>query len=313
MFLVLLLAVSGGLLLERQAVLDWWHLRGYTPPADVAQLASDDTMTSQAKHLFYVNKPDVSNGKMFTDNCPTGSEKTVVLGCYIGNDHGIFVYAITDSRLNGVEQVTAAHEMLHAAYRRLSSGERAKIDALLLDYYQHDLTDQRIKDTIEAYKTSEPKDVVNEMHSIFGTEIADLPVPLQQYYQRYFIDRGKVTSYTASYEGEFASRQAQIASYDAQLKSMNAQIQANESDLTAQKVAIDTQSARMQSERASGQIAAYNAEVTSYNRAVDAYNTLLVGTKNMIKQYNSLVDARNAIALEEQQLTKELSASSLPQ
>ncbi len=310
--LVVLLGLASGILLERQALLDWWHLRGYIAPASVVQLAGDDTMTAKARDLFYVNHPDITAGNAFTSHCPAGSEKTVVLGCYLGNDHGIYVYAVTDARLDGVEQVTAAHETLHAAYRRLSSSERTKVDAMLVDYYQHGLTDQRIKDTIAAYKKSEPNDVVNEMHSVFGTEVATLPPALEQYYKQYFTDRAKIVAYTASYQGEFTSRHNQVTAYDTQLKALNQQITADETQLDQQKAALDSQSSQLQNERTSGHVAAYNNGVASYNHAADAYNTLLANTKDLINRYNGIVDKRNAVALEEQQLTKELSASSLP-
>lgn len=300
-------------MLERQSVLDWWHLRGYTAPVPVASLASDDTMTPEAQRLFYVNRPNITNTSAFTSHCPAGSEKTVVLGCYVGQDAGIYVYAVSDERLNGVEQVTAAHEMLHAAYRRLSSSERKRVDAMLTDYYEHSLTDERIKGTIEAYKTSEPNDVVNEMHSIFGTEVPNLPAPLEAYYRQYFTDRSKVTAYTASYQGEFTSRQTQVTAYDAQLQTLGKQIDANEAQLNQQKASLDQQNARLQSLRSSGQFAAYNSGVAAYNRAADTYNALLGQTKDMISQYNDIVGKRNAIALEERQLTQELTASSLPQ
>ena len=310
--LALLIMLSGLLMWKQQALVDWWRLRGYTAPATIAQLAGDDTMTSEARHLFYVNRPEVTAGKDFTANCPTGGEKTVVLGCYIGIDQGIYIYQVTDARLNGVEQVTAAHETLHAAYRRLSSGERKKVDAMLMDFYAHGLTDQRIKDTIDAYRKSEPNDVVNEMHSIFGTEVAGLPAPLEQYYKQYFTDRSKVTDYTASYQSEFSGRQAQVAAYDTQLSELKSQIEGNQTKLAEQKVAIDAQNRQLSAQRASGQIGAYNAGVATFNQSVDSYNALLSSTKTMINQYNDIVGKRNAIALEEQQLANELSANSLP-
>ncbi|HSX15322.1 MAG TPA: hypothetical protein VLF40_00890 [Candidatus Saccharimonadales bacterium] len=309
-FLVLVLAATGTLVVERQAAVDWWHLRGYTAPANVVQLATDDTMTGQARHLFYVNHPDVTTGKAFTSNCPAGREKTVVLGCYLGNDHGIYVYAVDDQRLNGVEQVTAAHEMLHAAYRRLSGSERKRVDAMLLDYYQHDLADQRIKDTIEAYKTSEPDDVVNEMHSIFGTEVAGLPAGLEQYYAQYFTDRSKVTGYTASYQGEFTTRKDQVAAFDTQLKAMKQEIAANEASLKQQKAALDARRAQLDAERSAG-APGYYADAVAFNKAVDAYNSQVAQNKNLIDQYNDIVDQRNAVVLEEQELSQELSASAI--
>lgn len=310
--LVILLGLLGAVVFGHQAFMDWLRLRGYTAPATVAALANDDSMTDKARHLFYVNHPDITTGTAFSSHCPAGSEKTVVLGCYVGSDNGIYIYQVSDARLNGVEQVTAAHETLHAAYRRLSTSERNRVDAMLLDYYEHDLTDQRIKDTIAAYKKSEPNDVVNEMHSVFGTEVANLPAPLEQYYKQYFTDRAKVAAYTASYENEFTSRQQQVATYDAQLKDLKQQIDADQLQLSSERTSLDAEKSQLDSERSAGQIASYNAGVAGYNRDVNAYNGLLTETKNLINQYNAIVDKRNAIALEEQQLVKELSSSSLP-
>ena len=309
--LVTLLVLIGGILFFRQDILDWTKLYNYTPPPVVSTIAADTTMTDTARHLFYVNHPAVTRGTAFLGHCPAGTEKTVVLGCYIGNDQGIYIYDITDTRLNGVEQVTAAHEMLHAAYARLSSSERKNVDAMLTSYYTNELTDQRIKDTIEAYKKSEPKDVVNEMHSIFGTEIADLPVGLETYYKRYFTNRDAVTTYTATYQAEFTSRQNQVATYDSQLKGLKDQIDANQAQLVSQRNALDIQSKRMQAQRSSGDTTGYNDEVSAYNRGVVAYNALLNETKKMINQYNDIVTVRNQIALEEQELAKQLSASSV--
>ncbi len=309
-----LLLVLGALTLtwmQRQAVADWMKLRGYTAPAAVANLATEDTMTSYASKLFYVNRPEIVRGAAFSSNCPVGGEKTVVLGCYKGNDQGIYLYDVTDERLNGVEQVTAAHEMLHAAYRRLSVSERKQVDGWLNAYYQNDLTNQRIKDIIDSYKKSEPNDVVNEMHSIFATEIAQLPSNLETYYKQYFSDRSKVIAYTNQYQAEFTTRQDQIRAYDAQLKDLKAQIDANEASLSDQRKALDRQSEQMKVARASGDTATYNSMVGSYNASVNAYNALLVKTKAQIAQYNDIVEKRNAIAVEEQQLVKALSSDSV--
>ncbi len=84
--------------------------------------------------------------------------------------------------------------MLHAAYNRLNSADKSRIDNSLQKYYQHTLTDQRIKNIIAAYKKTEPNDLVNEMHSIFGTEVAELPPELETYYKQYFSNRSVVVN-----------------------------------------------------------------------------------------------------------------------
>lgn len=295
---------------ERQNVYDWMALRNYQPPSDIVQLANETTMNAYARKVFYVNHPAIDDKTSFNKQCPdNGGEKTVVLGCYHPNQKGIFILQVSDQRLNGVEEVTAAHETLHAIYDRLSSHERNYVDGLLMNYYQHDLRDQRILTTIAAYKQSEPNDWVNEMHSVFGTEIAQLPTPLENYYSQYFTNRKKIAAYAAQYEAAFTSRKAQVSKDDAELASMKIEIAADEALLQAQDKTITNDQARLDDLKNSSDYAGYNAGVPAFNNEVDAYNSLVDTTKNLITQYNQLVLARNAIAIEENQLTQELSAS----
>lgn len=310
-FLALLSAIAV-LALNGQAIVDWFKLRGYEVPASISKLATDDTMTAEARHLFYVNRPQLTNGSEFTDNCPKGGEKTVILGCYIGNDGGIYLYKVTDQRLAGIEEVTAAHEMLHAAYRRLSGGEKKRIDALLTNYYKNGLNDERVLSVMESYKKSEPNDLPNEMHSIFATELSTLPAPLETYYKRYFTDRNAVVRYMAAYREEFTSRQTQREAYDARLKQLRPLVDEIDKTLEQQKSALDAQRKQLESHRASNNVAAYNNGVAPYNAAVAAYNSNLAYQKTLIVEYNDIVAARNALALEENQLLKAISAEPIP-
>jgi uncharacterized protein YukE len=291
---------------KAQALTDWWQLRGYSPPATVVSLASQDTMSSYARHVFYVNQPDIeSSTTQFRADC-TQSEKTIVLGCYHSNQAGIFIFNVQDPRLSGVQQVTAAHEMLHAVYDRLSKKDRDYVDSLLMDYYNNQLHDQRILDTINLYKQTEPNDVVNEMHSVFGTEIASLPSPLEQYYARYFTNRAVVAGFASTYQNEFTSREAKITADKAQLDQLKATIIAEESQLRDQSSKINSDRTRLESLRSSGQIAEYNASVNSFNAEVDAYNSSVQTLRANISQYNQLVEEYNAIASELTGLEKAL-------
>lgn len=308
--LIIWLAIFAVIAANRQNIIDWWKLRGYQAPSPIANLASQDTMTAYGRKIFYVNHTQLLAKTDFSKQCPNnGGEQTIVLGCYHSDQAGIFLLGVSDPRLNGVEQVTAAHEMLHGAYDRLSASEKAKVNAMLLDFYNNDLHDQRLRDTIAAYKKSEPNDVVNEMHSIFGTEVAKLPSGLEDYYKRYFTTRAVVAAYAAQYEGEFTSRQAAVATDDAQLAALKQQIDGLEADLQAKQATISSQQSTLNSLKANGNIAAYNAAVPGYNDLVDAYNAEVEQVRALISQYNDLVAARNSIALQENQLSKELSGS----
>ncbi len=302
------LLVLGVAAANRENILDWLKLYDYQAPATVSSLATQDTMTDYGRKLFYINRPDIEEKTAFSKSCPNnGGEQTIVLGCYRSGESGIFLLKVDDSRLDGVMQVTAAHEMLHGAYERLSDADRQKVDGMLNDYYRSGLKDERVRSTIEAYKKSEPKDVVNEMHSVFGTEIARLPEGLETYYERYFTDRGQVAAFAAQYQQQFASRQAQIDSYDSQLKGLKQRIDTMEAELQTKQQQIDAAERQLNAQRSSGNIGAYNAAVPGYNAMVNAYNAEIEAVKGLIQQYNDLVAQRNAVAFEEDQLVKTLS------
>lgn len=311
-FLLLLIAVIAAGCLKQQDISDYIKLYGYGPSAEVEQLAADTTMTPRGRKLFYVNRPVLAGRESFNQYCSSYGENSIVLGCYHAVDQGIYVFRISDGRLKGVEQVTAAHEMLHAAYDRLSAKDRQHINSLLEDYYQHSVTDQRIKDTIAAYQKSEPNDVVNEMHSIFGTEISALPPELESYYQAYFTNRATVVGYANNYQQEFTSRRDQVKAYDDQLSGLKAQIDFNTKSLADQQTEIITMQSNMEADKADGNIAAYNAQVPVYNGRINRYNDLVVETKALITQYNQIVGERNAIASEVKQLAQSINSHLAP-
>ena len=310
-FLLWFLAL-GLLAANRQPLLDWLKLRNYHAPVAIAALATDDTMTPAARRVFYVNAPKLEPKSTFNNFCSNNSEQTVVLGCYVGDQNGIYLLTVSDPRLQGIEQVTAAHEMLHAEYDRLSSVQRTQVDGWLMDYYNHGLQDPVVKAQIASYQKTEPHDVVNEMHSVFGTEIANLPTNLENYYKRYFTSRATVTNFATQYEAEFSSRQNQISADDAQLATLKAEINDDESDAKTRQTQLNNQQAQLDSEQNSGNTTAYNNGVASYNVGVAAYNNEVDTIHGLVNQYNALVDARNQIALEEQQLSSDITSKVSP-
>lgn len=303
---MLLLSLNGLAIIQRQAIGDWFRLRNYQPSSQVVALANDTTMTDRAKHLFYVNHPSLEGKQAFNVHCADRDEQTAVLGCYHGNRLGIFVYAVEDERLNGVQQVTAAHEMLHQAYDRLGGSERKRINQLLADFYENGLSEADAKTKVESYKRQKGVDLSNEMHSIFATEVRDLPDELNSYYQQYFTDRLKIVTYSEAYQGEFSRRKALVEQYDQQLEDLKNQIDANKAGLETALRSLKAKESTINDDLASQNTAAYQADVVSYNTQVEAYNAKITLTRTLISRYNGIVADRNDIAVEEQQLQQAL-------
>lgn len=282
--------------INHQTIFDWYQLRNYTPPAAISSLASSVGMNSSSSKIFYVNHPLLMDDiKQFHSSC-SSSEQTIILGCYHSDQAGIYIYDVKDARLAGIEQVTAAHEMLHAAYDRLSDKEKNKVDNLLVNFYQHSLTDQRIKDTINDYKKSEPNDVVNEMHSIFGTEVVNLPTELENYYKQYFTNRSLVVGFSQKYEAEFSSRSAKAHVYEDQLTALKNKITTEENSLKSQASQIEAQRANLDNLRNSNQIDQYNSQVSGFNASIDSYNYQVNLYKKDVNSYNSLLGEYNKVA-----------------
>jgi chromosome segregation ATPase len=158
---------------------------------------------------------------------------------------------VTNERLDGIRDVTAAHEMLHVAYARLGDAERQKVDTLLSAEYDKLKNDSALSDRVAFYDRTEPGERMNELHSILGTEVGSLDGELENYYQKYFTDRNKVVSLHARY----------IAVFD-ELKTKSDALSQELNTLT------DTINARM---------VAYNSDVESLNKAIASFNQRAAG------------------------------------
>ena len=256
------------------------------------------------RRLFYVSDPKLDDKTNFNQDCRS-VEQTIVLGCSTGRQ--ILLYKVEDSRLAGVVQVTAAHEMLHMAYKRLSTDEKSRVNTLLQKAFT-DLNDKRINELIDSYRQSEPDQIDNELHSILATEVRDLPSELENYYKKYFDNRLSVVQYSEQYESVFISIKDQVAEMDAQLAGMKADIETKEAALDEQESRLAGQRAALDDLKSKGDGAAYNAGVPGYNSAVNSYNSNLQVIKNLINEYNQIVDKRNNLALIQNQLVKSLSS-----
>ncbi len=296
---VVLLSTPVLVLWRHQNIYDWWRLRSYIAPSAVAALADQTTMNDKARKIFYVTRPELQAKSEFQKSC-TIREQTIVLGCYQAG-RGIFVYNVSDDRLSGVQQVTAAHEMLHAAYERLSSKEKAHVDSMTKSAYDN-LHDDRLNKTVEAYRTRDASVVPNELHSILATEVRILNPELEQYYKRYFNNRKAIVDLSERFESEFTKRDAQIADYEEQLKNMKLTINELKSSLESQNSALDRITAELERLSAENNVKDYNANIPLYQGMIKKYNNDVAVLKKTIAMYNSVFDKLNAIIGEEQTL-----------
>lgn len=287
----------------RQTVVDFIRYHTYTPTKDALVLADSSDMTQAGRYVFYVSKPTVDDKKGFNEHCrDQHEERTVVLGCY--KEQKIFVYNITDQRLYGVEEVTAAHEMLHAAYERMPQSEKLAVNKMLQEELTR-ITDKKLRETAEAYSRQHASQVWDELHSIIGTEYGSLAPDLEVHYKKYFADRNKVVALAAAYEGVFTTSKQRLKALDDELATVKGQIDTIATDLSGYKAQLTQESARLNELRTSNP-QAFVAAVPAYNALVTAHNDLIVRQRSLIASYNSLVERRNAEAVANNDLYESL-------
>lgn len=298
-WLAILILVGGGAwaYFNRQGIYDWYRLRDYTPPSEIVQLADDTTMTDPARRLFYVQHPELNDSAAFNRNCGQVSEVTIVLGCYV-HGRGIFIFDVQDDpRLHGVEQVTAAHELLHAVYERLSDEERTRIDDLTAIAFEN-VTNERIRKNVTSYRDRDPSIVANELHSILGTEVRHLPAELETYYKRYFHDRLRIVEYSENYEAEFTKRRDRASTLEVQIAGIKREIDLLEASMRNERAALDAIRPTVTTQ----------AEADAFNARVSAYNGNIARLNSLISQHNTLVAEYQANAVEHQELFEALSS-----
>ncbi|MCU1578596.1 MAG: hypothetical protein JWP19_800 [Rhodoglobus sp.] len=229
---------------HRDRVSDQFAVWNFTPAAAIAEYAARSTMTEEGRFLFYASRPSIASGTEFDAACATHQEGVGILGCYLPADRSIHLFDVTDPRLDGLEEVVAAHEMLHAAWDRMSADERAKLAPLLEAEVAKLSDDTTLAETLAFYATAEPGERLNELHSILGTEYSNLSPQLEAHYAEYFTDRKAITAMHDTSNAVFVDQAAQVTALIAQIDALAAGI---DTDYAAYNTGYDQLTADVQS------------------------------------------------------------------
>jgi hypothetical protein len=212
-----------------QPIIDQVTVWQFEPDAVIEGHVERLQLTDHGRFLYYASRPAVSSGDRFASDCPIdhNEQEFGVLGCYVHADKSIFVFDVTDPRLDGAEEVVAAHEMLHAAWDRMGAGERDRLTELLEAEFAKLVDDPEFEERMAFYARNEPGQRANELHSIIGTEVASISEELEEYYAQYFEDRAVVTGLHASSYAVFVDLQAQADAIVAQMETIRASVEAD--------------------------------------------------------------------------------------
>ena len=250
---ILVVVAIGGVLAvnNRQALVDQWTVWNFAPSATIEGYIERSMLTDHGRFLLLASQPVVASTERFNSVCENHEEGSGVLGCYTNRDKIITLFDITDPQLDGMEEVVASHEMLHAAWDRIGRDERARLTTLLEAEYDKLSADDDFIARMEVYARTEPKQRVNELHSIIGTEVGDLAPALEQYYDQYFADRPALVALHVKSNAVFVQIEAQTAALVSEIDQLKVDI---ENDLASYNSGYDQ----------------LNIDIESFNQRADA-------------------------------------------
>lgn len=285
-----LLGLALFVFLQRQALFDSYMVWQYKPSPDIAAISERTKLTDKGKFLFYASHPELNDREAFNKTCKAkGSEQSVVLGCY--TMMRIYLFDIDNPKLDGIKEVTAAHEMLHAAYDRLSSEERERVDELV-EAQLRTLRDKRILGLIKEYDKTEPGERLNELHSILGTEVASLSPELEKYYTQYFKDRLAVVGLAQSYGAVFDNLKSRMDALLVEIKALGDSIEKHNAEYTAAAQELNNDIESFNVRARSGQMS--EDEFNSQRATLEALQADLQAFYDQIKSEIALYDLKRS-------------------
>lgn len=219
--LCIIVCVVVAVILNRQYIIDKYNAWEFKPSPEIAQIANDVGLNENGRFYYFASRPELDFAKEFNGECRSREQGNAILGCY--KNQRIYIYNVNDERLNGLKEVTAAHEMLHAAYERLPESDKKAVNTLLEKEYRKN-SDAEFSKRMDYYKRNQPGEEYNELHSIIGTEFTDISPQLEDYYKRYFNNRSQVVALHSKYSDKFKELKQGSASLRKELENLSISI-----------------------------------------------------------------------------------------
>ena len=296
--MVLMVIVAVIVVLNRAWIYDWVRGVSYRPSGEMAAIRDELQLTEAGEFLFNAAQPELNAAEEFNENCRNDESEIAVLGCYTAGN--IYIYNIDAAELKGIRELTAAHELLHAKWARMSDDEKVALVEPLTRTFD---ANQFLADEINSYDVSEKQE---ELYVRAGTEVKDLPAALEKHYAEIFKDQDAVVDFYNSYITVFREIKAQMEELANEMEMLKAEIDWKTANYEAELAALEVDIANFNS--CAETAGCFNSEWEFYvkrNILVARENNLNVlnnEINNLIDIYNVKVNEYNANVLEGRKL-----------
>lgn len=298
------------LLTHVQWSIDTVRVASYTPSAAVTGHVTRDTMTDTARFYYLASRPEVQSSTRFDGFCGTLEKGAGVLGCYLPATQRIYLFDVTDSRVDGTEDVVAAHEMLHAAWDRMSAADHDRLSVLVEAAYKTQSGNRELVDRMKLYAKTEPLERTNELWAILGTETPTLGPALEKEYATYFVNRAAVTALHAESRKAINELNARIIALQKKITALDKVTTAHSKKLRSQvhvlNTDIDAFNARATTPGGFATIGSFNAERAALVARVSAARKSQTSLGKQAKQIDNLIADLRLLSADDADLYKSI-------
>lgn len=309
--LIVILGVAFGVLLYGQRGVDMVQARMFTPTERVKSVNERLGLTAHGYNIFYASNPQIEDKVTFNASCQSTERTAAILGCYWKRT--IHLFDVQNKDLDGTLEVTAAHEMLHAAYERLNWLDRTRVDSLVQQEYEQRKGDVALRQIMQYYAEAEPGEENNELHSIIGTTVDKVNPELESYYGRYFTNRAHIVALNTRYNAVFNELNEQANALEATIESegpaIRTELESYELERKQLALDIETFNARAQSGGFTTQ-SSFNIARSALAARVSAMNVRQSAINARVAAYNQTVEKLNSLAIRVDQLNQSINGAS---
>lgn len=301
-----LIASVGWAVANPRTVSDVLTVAQYDPTPAVSGYATRAAMSERGRFLFYASTPQVVLGDAFDGVCSRDEPDVGVLGCYTLADGRIYLYDIANVELAEFEVVVAAHEMLHAAWDRMSADDQQALVDPLEEAFSTIEPQSELALRIASYEKADPASRIPELYAIIGTEFAVVPAVLEEHYATYFDDRAIVVSLWQQVEAIFVEIDEELNRLSGELDRLATEINTEQSaaDQIATALEADITAFNGRANRPGGYTSQSAFErdrqalidrQTALTAAIDANNAKIATYNAVREQFTALNDEADAL------------------
>lgn len=274
---------------NRQWISDRAIALQFEPDPELLRYVSAASLTNEGEVYLFASLPEIVPAGEFDRYCSRDEPGIGVLGCYRLAEKRIYLYDVTDERLEAMEPVIAAHEMLHAAWDRFDQATKNDLAEWLEEGFAALPDDHPLHERIASYEANDPNSRIPELYALMGTEISELPAQLEAHYATYFSDRAAVVALADQVYAIFAS-------FDQELQTLADDLEERSNRIDALKAQYELDAAVLGVD-----INVYNDRVARYNAGED-----VSGANRFDDERDELIARQNALKAERDEILAEI-------